>query len=125
VPVYGYEVDDGGAAPLTYEGGAFPDPTDPNGSYHVADFFFLQSVSGLDPDDAVMSDEEVSDFGAFVRSGDPSGTGTIPWPQFNSTKNVLSLQPGGDSEAMSAAQITAVHNCGFWNRVASSAPTQG
>jgi para-nitrobenzyl esterase len=125
VPVYGYEVDDGGAAPLQYEGGSFPDPTDPNGSYHVADFFFLQSVSGLDPDDAVMSDEEVSDFGAFVRSGNPSGTGTIPWPQFNSTKNVLSLQPGGDSEAMSATQITADHNCGFWNKVASSAPTQG
>jgi para-nitrobenzyl esterase len=124
VPVYGYEVDDGGAAPLQYQGGSFPDPANPNGSYHVADFFFLQSLSGLNPDDAVMSDEEVSDFGAFVRSGNPSGAGTIPWPKYNSTGNVLSLQPGGDSEPMSAAQISADHHCGFWNGVARSTTNQ-
>jgi para-nitrobenzyl esterase len=118
VPAYGYEIDDGAAPPIVYQGGSYPNAADPNGSYHTADLFF--EMTNPNPDYAVMYREQVSDFGAFVRSANPSGIGAVPWPQFNSTGNVLSLQPGGDSEPMSAAQISADHYCRFWDAVARS-----
>jgi hypothetical protein len=40
----------------------------------------------------------------------------------NNTGDVMSLQPVGDSELVTTAQMAVQHNCDFWDRVANSAP---
>jgi len=30
----------------------------------------------------------------------------------------ISLQPAGDTEPVTVAEISAQHNCGFWDRIA-------
>lgn len=119
MPVYGYEIDDGNAAPLFFL------PTGvPNGASHVADWFIDPSaIAGgpLDPDQKVLQDEEVADVTTFARTANPSAENTLPWPEFNGGGSILSLAPGGDSEPTTASQIGLVHHCGFWNSVHSGA----
>jgi para-nitrobenzyl esterase len=99
-------------------GSTFPSATDPNGSFHVADWFLDPSgrAAPLDPDQTVMQNEELANVTTFARTGNPSATSTTPWPSFNTTSNVLALSPGGDSQALTTDQISAIHNCTFWDK---------
>ena len=58
---------------------------------------------------------------AFARTGNPStATGAPPWPRFNAQYNPeeISLQPASDTEVVTAAEVSAQHNCAFWDRIA-------
>jgi para-nitrobenzyl esterase len=120
MPVYGYEIDDGDAPPIVFMGTTFPSGSDANGSFHVADWFLDPSGQSapLDPDQTVLQSEELGDVTTFARTGNPSAPNTTPWPNFNSTNNVLALSPGGDSQALTTDQMSTIHNCGFWDQVA-------
>ena len=68
----------------------------------------------------VLQSQEVSGVTTFARTGNPSAQFTPTWPQFKLGEGAaqeMSLAPGGDSQAMSVAQIELNHNCGFWDKV--------
>ena len=116
MPVYAYEIDDGNpeAAPALSS-------TEPTGSGHVSAWYLpfgYDQPSSLDPNDQVLFNEELSRTVAFARDGSPTGQGTIPWPQFKTSDNILVLSPSDDSQPISESQDSADHHCGFWNRVA-------
>ena len=68
--------------------------------------WYLNPVTpALDPNQQVLQNQEVADVTTFARTGNPSGRGTPVWPEFNRSGALMSLAPGGDSQAMSVAQI--------------------
>jgi para-nitrobenzyl esterase len=113
MPVYGYEIDYGDPPPASFE------PADePNGSYHVAAWFVLPMAGlDLDPNQRVLQQQEVADLTTFARTGNPTGDFTPTWPEFNSSSEVMSWAPGGDSQIMTTAEMSLDHNCGFWDRI--------
>ena len=116
MPVFAYEGDNTDAPPT------YTNPTQPSGAYHVAEAIFefpfgFFKVS-LDADQQVLANQVVAEWTTFARTGNPSAAGTLIWPRFTEgSQQVMSLAPGGDSQAMSAAQIELDHNCGFWDKV--------
>ena len=111
MPVYEYEVDDGNAPPELMTGR-------PAGSLHVADWFLTPNPA-LDVNQRVLQTQELAALTTFARRGDPTAPSVPIWPRFRLGRagEVMSLAPGGDSQVMSVGQISAVHNCGFWDRV--------
>jgi para-nitrobenzyl esterase len=111
MPVYQYEVDDGNAPPESMTG-------QPAGSHHVADWF-LTPTPGLDVNQQVLQAQELAAVTMFARTGNPTAPSVPNWPTFKlgQAGQVMSLAPGGDSQLMSVDQISAAHNCGFWDRV--------
>jgi para-nitrobenzyl esterase len=59
-------------------------------------------------------------WGAFTRLGAPDAPGQPYWPTYTS-RQLMSLRPGGQSAAIPAATFAAEHQCGFWNAQASPA----
>jgi carboxylesterase type B len=115
MPVYAYETDDGDPPSTT-------PATTPTGSSHVAGGWLLpfgyNFYTSLDANQQVLFNEELTRVTAFARTGNPTGQGTIFWPRFNTTHNVLVLAPSDDTQLISESQDSADHHCGFWNRVA-------
>jgi carboxylesterase type B len=110
-----YEVDYGDAPPPATP---FLPVGEPNGSYHVAAWWVDPSQTpSLDANQQVLQQQEVADLTAFARTGNPTGENTPLWPEFNGTNEVMSLQPGGDSQVMTTAQMSLDHNCAFWNSI--------
>ncbi|MGH2885981.1 MAG: hypothetical protein ACRDPA_25350, partial [Solirubrobacteraceae bacterium] len=65
----------------------------------------------------VMQDEEIARLTTFARTANPTAQGFAVWPEFNHSGDEMELEPAGDSEVMSRAQISADHNCGFWDSI--------
>jgi para-nitrobenzyl esterase len=118
MPVYGYEIDDGNAPPASFE-----PANEPNGSYHVADWYVYTGVSGgfptppPDANEADLQAQEIAEVTTFGDTGQPRALNTPPWPQFNSSQRIMSLAPGDDSQVLPAGVIDAIHHCGFWDAV--------
>lgn len=119
IPVYEYQGDDTDA-PL----GSYVDPAVPNGEYHIGGYYIFPDVSDqnpdnvtpLDADQQALANQELAQFGAFARTGNPSAAGTPTWPQFTTAKQlVMSWQPGGDDQLTTGSVISLDHNCGFWD----------
>ncbi len=70
----------------------------------------------------MLQNTEVAYVTTFAATGKPTMTNTPIWPGFTSaSQEVMSLQPAGDSEIITAAEMSAQHNCSFWDKVAPSA----
>jgi para-nitrobenzyl esterase len=116
IPVFAYEMDDTDA-PLIF----YSNPALPNGSYHVVEVGFtfpgaFGMTTNLDADQQVLADQVTAEWTTFARTGDPTAKGTPVWPRFTTaTQEVMSLQPGGDSQITTANSISLDHNCGFWD----------
>ncbi|MBV9165549.1 MAG: carboxylesterase family protein [Solirubrobacterales bacterium] len=114
MPAWEYELDHGDAPP------SYLPPNLPNGSYHVGAYFLFPGFLGttnLDANNLVLQQQEVADLTTFARTGNPTAKFTPFWPEFNDTHEVMSWQPGGDSEVMTTAQISLNHHCDFWNAI--------
>jgi para-nitrobenzyl esterase len=112
MPVYGYEIDDNDIPPYT-GGGMVP------GAFHVGGWFLTPQSPALDANQQVLQNTEVAEVTTFAATGSPTAPGTPVWPQFTgATQEVMSLQPAGDSEVVTAAEMAAQHDCGFWDTVA-------
>ncbi|MBV9837122.1 MAG: carboxylesterase family protein [Solirubrobacterales bacterium] len=113
MPVHAYEIDDNDLPPYTVGGIA-------SGASHVGAWYLNPVTPPLDANQQVLQDQEVAYVTSFARTGDPNTTGAPIWPSFNPADNptVISLQPAGDTERVSAAEISAQHNCAFWDRIA-------
>ena len=118
MPVYAYEGDNPDLPPYSTV------TTTPAGSQHDWEPGYLFPTAmgipvTLDADQATLRTELIAQFTAFARTGSPNTTGVPLWPRYTSgTGNlVMSLQPAGDDELMSADAISFDHNCGFWDRI--------
>jgi para-nitrobenzyl esterase len=114
MPVYGYELDDDDIPPYAATGTA----NTPAGASHVGAWFLNPVSPALDANQQALQDEEVASVTHFARTGNPSAPGTPEWPQFRPSQSEMVLAPAGDSAVMSIYQIMAIHNCGFWDRLA-------
>jgi para-nitrobenzyl esterase len=75
--------------------------------------------SQLDANQATLRSELIAQITAFAATGSPNTTGVPLWPRYkpNTGYLVMSLQPAGDDELMSAAAISFDHQCAFWDRI--------
>jgi para-nitrobenzyl esterase len=75
--------------------------------------------SQLDANQATFRSELIAQITAFAATGSPNTTGVPLWPRYKSDTGylVMSLQPAGDDELMSAAAISFDHQCAFWDRI--------
>lgn len=117
MPTYGYEIDDNDIPPYTPAGPGVIAP----GASHVGAWFLTPTATPLDANQQVLQDQELAFVTAFSRTGNPNSNGLLPvWPRFDPYNNPseMSLQPAGDSEVVTAAQVAAQHNCAFWDKLA-------
>jgi para-nitrobenzyl esterase len=68
----------------------------------------------LTPAQLELSRQMVRYWGAFVATGAPEVPGQPAWPRYASGR-LMSLRPGGQTQAISAATFGAEHQCSFWN----------
>ncbi|MBV9809282.1 MAG: carboxylesterase family protein [Solirubrobacterales bacterium] len=118
MPVHEYEIDDNDLPPYTPAGNGVVAP----GAAHVGAWYLTPVTPALDANQQVLQDQEVAFVTAFARTGNPNTNGMPRWPRYNNSGEVMSLQPAGDSELFTTAQMAAQHNCAFWDRVARQAP---
>ena len=116
MPVYAYEIDDNDIPPYLAAGPGVVAP----GASHVGAWFLNPVSPALDANQQILQNQEIAYVTTFARTGNPSATGTPPWPRFNAQENPeeISLQPAGDTEPVTVAEIAAQHNCAFWDRIA-------
>ncbi|RAY16762.1 carboxylesterase family protein [Actinomadura craniellae] len=113
--VYAYEFADP-APPL-----ADFDPLMPLGSYHASDVWYLFKnlngiplILGLNNDQQRLSNQMVSYWTTFARTGNPNGSGTPNWPAFTpASPQVQRLTSQGTAPFTTFA---ADHKCHLWNR---------
>ena len=115
MPVYGFLMNDNDLPP--YQATGTRDT--PAGAAHDNPWNSYESpqATPLDADQQVMQDEEIARMTTFARTGNPTAQGFAVWPAFNRSGEEMELEPAGDSEVMSSAQISADHNCGFWDSI--------
>jgi hypothetical protein len=65
----------------------------------------------------VLQDEEIASLTTFARTGNPTAQGFPVWPEFNRSGEEMELAPAGDSQIMPISQISADHNCRFWDSI--------
>jgi para-nitrobenzyl esterase len=120
MPVYAFEGDDADLPPYT------TGTTTPAGSMHDWEpgYLFPTAMgipidSQLDANQATLRTELIAQITAFAATGSPNTTGVPLWPRYKSNTGylVMSLQPAGDDELMSAAAISFDHQCAFWDRI--------
>ena len=116
MPTYGYEIDDNDIPPYAPAGAGVVAP----GASHVGAWFLTPQSTPLDANQQVLQNQEVAYVTTFARTGKPTATGAPVWKRFDPTNNPseISLQPAGDTEAVTAAEISAQHNCAFWDKLA-------
>jgi carboxylesterase type B len=68
----------------------------------------------LTPAQLQLSRQMVVWWGAFARFGAPRAPGQPAWPAYTS-RRLMSLRPGDQSQTIPAATFGAEHQCGFWD----------
>ena len=120
MPLYAFEGDNPDLPPYS------PASPNPPGSSHDWEpgYLFPTAMgipidSQLDANQATLRSELIAQITAFAATGSPNTTGVPLWPRYKSDTGylVMSLQPGGDDELMSAAAISFDHQCAFWDRI--------
>ncbi len=113
MPVYAYEIDDNDIPPYTAAGGIAA------GASHVGAWFLNPVTPALDANQQVLQNQEIAYVTAFARNGEPNTTGAPRWPRFDPNDNPaeISLQPAGDTEQVTEAEVSAQHNCAFWDKI--------
>jgi para-nitrobenzyl esterase len=113
MPVYGYEIDDNDIPPYAAAGGVAA------GASHVGAWFLNPVTPALDANQQVLQNQEIEYVTTFARTGNPTTSGAPVWPRFDpANPEEISLHPAGDTEVVTAAEVSAQHHCGFWDRIA-------
>ncbi|MFD2467149.1 carboxylesterase/lipase family protein [Amycolatopsis silviterrae] len=106
IPVFAYQVDDTDV-PAQF----FVDPTKPNGAYHIAEWLLLfPNGVQLTPNQQVLSDQLVTQWTGFARTGNPTVDGAPRWdPYTKDDPVVMVLNAAGDSQI--STEIPRQHHC--------------
>jgi para-nitrobenzyl esterase len=123
IPVYAYEFADK-TAPFFFP----PLPGFEALSYHTADIQYvfpmwhggpLGKTAPLNPQQTKLSDQIVTAWANFARTGNPNGTGNAPWPRYTAAADAPSwlIQDVPASSTLTDAQYMALRHCDFWDSV--------
>jgi para-nitrobenzyl esterase len=123
IPVYAYEFADK-TAPFFFP----PMPGMEALSYHTADIQYvfpmwhggpLGKTAPLNPQQTKLSDEVVTAWANFARTGNPNGSGNTPWPRYTAAADqpAWRIQDVPASSTLTDAQYTALRHCDFWDSV--------
>jgi len=127
IPVYAYEFADK-TAPIY-----FPDmPGMEALAYHTADIQYLFPLwhggplgtpRPLNRQQTALSDQLVSAWANFARTGNPNGSGNSPWPRYTAGTEAPAwlIQDLPGLSTLTDAQYAALRHCDFWDSVT---PTQ-
>jgi len=120
IPVYAYEDDDSDSPPSPPN----TPETQPLGAYHSAiNRLVHDAPASVDVNQRTLLDQVLAQWTGFARTGQPTVGHTPQWTPYTSgNRQVMSLQPGGDSTLVPASVIMTEHNCGFWDAVNPAAP---
>ncbi len=123
IPVYAYEFADK-TAPFY-----FPEmPGMEALAYHTADIQYLfplwrggplGALYPLSRQQTMLSDQLVSAWANFARTGNPNGSGNAPWPRYTAEaeKPAWLIQDLPGLSALTDAQYAALRHCDFWDSV--------
>ena len=123
IPLYTYEFADK-TAPFY-----FPDmPGMEALAYHTADIQYLFPLwhggplgvpHHLNDQQTVLSDQLVTAWTNFARTGNPNGSGNNPWPRYRANTDVPAwlIQDLPGLSTMMDAQYAALRHCDFWDSV--------
>lgn len=75
----------------------------------------------LTPAELKLSAQMIAWWGAFAWHGSPHVPGQPAWPAYSS-RNLMSLRPGGQSHPITAATFAAQHQCAFWGTAGAAGP---
>jgi len=96
-------------------------PTYPTGAYHAGELQYLftraYGTGTLNAAQQYLSDQMISYWTTFARTGNPNGPGTPPWHPFHGAQ-VQSLAP----HAIHPVDLAAEHQCGFWQSMGRTGP---
>ena len=74
----------------------------------------------LTPAQLRLSRQMIAYWGAFTWSGSPQSPGQPYWPAYSGSAGpnarLMSLRPGNQSRAITAATFEAEHQCSFWDQ---------
>jgi carboxylesterase type B len=87
------------------------------GSEHGSEGKFLYNYASIQPatqtaQEQVMGDQMRRYWGSFARGSFPTD-GTLTWPLFNFTQQVIRFQPTGNV-LVPMSQVASEHRCAFW-----------
>jgi para-nitrobenzyl esterase len=123
IPVYAYEFADK-TAPFF-----FPDmPGMEALAYHTADIQYvfpmwhggpLGIARPLNPQQTKLSDQIVTAWANFARTGNPNGSGNAPWPRYTASADAPAwlIQDLPALSTLTDAQYAALRHCDFWDSV--------
>jgi para-nitrobenzyl esterase len=123
IPVYAYEFADK-TAPFF-----FPDmPGMEALAYHTADIQYLFPLwrggplgtpHPLNRQQTILSDQLVSAWANFARTGNPNGSGNNPWPRYPASAEMPAwlIQDLPGLSTLTDAQYAALRHCDFWDSV--------
>lgn len=123
IPVYTYEFADK-TAPFF-----FPDmPGLESLAYHTADIQYLFPLwhggplgiqHPLNPRQTTLSDQLVTAWANFARTGNPNGSGNNPWPRYTANAGTPAwlIQDLPGLSTLTDAQYSALRHCDFWDSV--------
>jgi para-nitrobenzyl esterase len=126
IPVYAYEFADR-TAPFY-----FPDMPQMDAlAYHTADIQYLFPLwhggplgtpHPLNPQQTMLSDQLVSAWANFARTGNPNGSGNNPWPRYTAGAETPAwlIQDLPGPFTLTDAQYSALRHCDFWDSVAAT-----
>jgi para-nitrobenzyl esterase len=123
IPVYAYEFADK-TAPFF-----FPDMSGMEAlAYHTADIQYLFPLwhggplgipYPLNLRQTMLSDQLVSAWANFARTGNPNGSGNTPWPRYTASADAPAwlIQDLPGLSTLTDAQYSALRHCDFWDSV--------
>jgi len=123
IPVYAYEFADK-TAPFF-----FPDmPGMEALAYHTADIQYLFPLwhggplgisRPLNRQQTILSDQLVTAWANFARTGNPNGSGNNPWPRYTASADTPAwlIQDLSGLSTLTDAQYAALRHCDFWDSV--------
>jgi para-nitrobenzyl esterase len=123
IPVYTYEFADK-TAPFYFQ----DMPGIEALAYHTADIQYLFPLwhggplgipRPLNRQQAMLSDQLVSAWANFARTGNPNGSGNNPWPLYSASAETPAwlIQDAPGLSTLTDAQYSALRHCDFWDSV--------
>jgi para-nitrobenzyl esterase len=64
-----------------------------------------------------LSKEMTRYWAAFAKNSNPEVPGQAAWPRLIEGGSLMSLRPGGRSQASPVADFAALHKCALWERM--------
>lgn len=77
----------------------------------------VQSSSRFTEAQRQLSNEMSRYWAAFAKNFNPEVPGQAAWPRLTADGSLMSLRPGGRSQASPVAQFADLHKCALWEKM--------